>query len=595
MTQKRFGKRSIKLWLITAFLAVSVVPILVANIISYFNTSNLVRKNMESMTQANLQQTKISLDVWLDSYEDILYQVYTDDTIVALVDKINKGEDVANSRKMLRRILRGLAYTKDYVKSIAVMTDSGEIIFYDQLTASVTFTSWMKSFPMSQKELYREISQDGKTHLFSPGTRVDFGSNSCYIFHIGHRVIDYRDIDKQCGVVLVSIDEGLLRDICASSTEDGLNFIVDSTGRIVTCTSEAEIGTKIFSESATEVEKQSAYQSFARQTSLLDGEPFSLCSVFDEKTGWTIVRTTNQGELLRVLRQQQQLTVTVTTLSLIAVLVIIVSQVSLMSGSIQRVVAAMRKMGAGDLRVHVPPDPMRPAEIEIIAEEFNQTMDKLRRSVESQRNAEIAALEAQINPHFLYNTLDTINWMAIDKDEYEISNTITSLAYILRYGISNSNGIVCLRDEVDWLKQYIFLQQTRLKNTFSCQIDLAPEMMELPIHKLLLQPFVENAILHGFENTSRPCCLRIGIRREASWLQIEIADNGCGIRDDIVQEMNSGLFRQTKDKNHIGMENAITRIRMYYGEDAKVLIESKLGQGTTVHIQIPLLEGNEVL
>lgn len=588
-----YGKRSIKTWLIAALLAVSVVPILFVNIVSYFNTSSLVRSHIDNMIQANLKQTQISLDVWLESYEDILYQVYTDDSIVDLADKINNGEDVANSRKMLRRILRGLAYTKDYVKSIMVITDSGEAAFYDQFTASSTYTSWMDSIPMSQEELYGEISGDGVTHLFSTGDQVEFGSSSCFFFHIGHRLIDYRNINKQCGVVLVSIDEKLLRDICASPTEGGFNFIVDGMGRVVTCTSEPEIGTVIFSASASEEERQAAYQALAGRISGLEGRSFSICSVFDEKTGWSVVRATDQEELLQILRQQQQWVIMVTVLSLLAVLAVIVSQVSAMTGSIQRVVEAMRKAGKGDLGIHVPPDEKRPAEIEIIAEGFNQTMDKLKQSVERQRQAEITALEAQINPHFLYNTLDTINWMAIDKDEYEISNAITSLAHILRYGISNSNAVVRIRDEADWLKQYIFLQQTRLKNAFACQMDIAPETMDMPIHKLLLQPFIENAILHGFDGVSCAHRLRVRIYWEEGWLKIEIEDNGRGIRDDIVREMNGGLFRQTENKNHIGMENAITRIRMYYGESAQVLIESELGQGTTIHIRIPLSGGSE--
>lgn len=135
------------------------------------------------MTKANLEQTKVSLDVWLDSYEDILFQVYTDDEIVELVDKINAGEDVANNRKLLRKMLRGLFYTKDYVKSISVITDSGELVFYDQLTASTTHTSWMDSLSMSQEELYCTISSDNKTHLIPTGNEVVFGSNS-FLFSI---------------------------------------------------------------------------------------------------------------------------------------------------------------------------------------------------------------------------------------------------------------------------------------------------------------------------------------------------------------------------------------------------------------------------
>ncbi len=591
----KLDRKSIKIRLVTAFILTSVIPILFVNIISYYNTSILVQQNVESMTEANLEQTRVSLDVWLDSYEDILFQVYTDDYIVELVDKINAGEDVANNRKLLRKTLRGLFYTKDYVKSITVITESGELVFYDQLTASTTSTSWMDSISMSEDELYKEISSDNKTHLFSTGDKVDFGSNPCYLFHIGHRIIDYRNVKKQCGVVMVSIDEQLLEEICSTATESGLNFIVDSKGKLVSCVDDTDIGRAIFIESANDEERMSAYRRIAEQTGLLGDGELSIYSVHDEKTGWEIIRATNQEELVRGLRQQQKLLAFIILLSLLTVLIIMVGQVTRMTSSIKKVIETMRKAGKGDLTVHVEPDQTRPTEIEIIAEEFNSTMDKLKLSIEKQKNAEIAALEAQINPHFLYNTLDTINWMAIDKDEYEISNMIATLASILRYGISDSNGVVKIKEEVEWLKQYIFLQQTKLKNSFECHINVEPEIMGLPIHKLLLQPFIENAILHGFEGVDRKHCLQIDMTKDMDRIHITIEDNGCGISEQMAEEINQGIFRKTDDKNHIGMENAITRIQMYYGENAKVLIEGKLNQGTTIQIWIPAVEDERVI
>lgn len=587
MREVSFDRKSIRTRLIMAFVVTSFLPIALVNIISYYNTSRLVRQNVESMTNANLEQTKVSLDVWLDSYEDILFQVYTDDDIVDLVDKINAGEDVANNRQMLRKTLRGLFYTKDYVKSISVITDSGELVFYDQLTASTTRTSWMKSISMSQEELYHEISSDNKTHIMPTGEKVVLGSNSCYLFHIGHRIIDYRDVDKQCGVVLVSIDEELLEEIC-STTENGLNFIVDSEGCLVSCAGSEKIGQAIYPKEAGEGDKKAAYQRIAMETGLLGETELSIYAVHDEETGWEIVRATNQEELISALRQQQQLSGFIIALSLCAVVLVMFGQVSRMTGSIKKVVETMRKAGKGDLTIRVEADKTRPTEIEVIAEEFNSMMDKMKKSVEKQKNAEIAALEAQINPHFLYNTLDTINWMAIDKDEYEISNMIGTLAGILRYGISDSNGIVKVKDEVAWLKQYIFLQQTKLKNSFTCHINVEPELMGCSIHKLLLQPFIENAILHGFEGVEGPHRLEMDMGRKDDWILIRIQDNGCGIPEEMVREMNEGIFRKTDNKNHIGMENAITRIHMYYGESAEVKIESRPGQGTMVQILIPV-------
>lgn len=176
MKMINLDRKSIKIKLVTAFVITSIIPILLVNIIYYYNTSKLVQQNVESMTKANLEQTRVSLDVWLESYEDILFQVYTDDGIVELVDRINAGEDVANNRKQLRKTLRGLFYTKDYVKSILIITESGELAFYDQLTASTTQTSWLDSMELSQAELYAEISSDNRTHLFSTGEKVVFGS-----------------------------------------------------------------------------------------------------------------------------------------------------------------------------------------------------------------------------------------------------------------------------------------------------------------------------------------------------------------------------------------------------------------------------------
>ncbi len=539
MKKIRQGKKGIKIQFVIAFVITAVIPILLVNIVYYYHTSKLVQQNVESMTRANLEQVKVSLDVWLDSYEDILFQVYTDDNIVELVDKINAGEDVANNRKMLRKTLRGLFYTKDYVKSISIITESGELVFYDQLTASTTQTSWLDSMALSQEELYEEISSDNKTHLFSTGEKTVFGSNSCYLFHIGHRIIDYRNVKKKCGVVMVSIDEKLLEEVCSAPAENGLNFIVDGEGILVSCANSEEVGSGIFTGAAGEEEKKSAFQQTAERTRLLGDGELSVYSVYDEKTGWEIVRATNQNELLRELHRQQKILGLIMLLSLLAVL------------------------------------PM---------------MEKFKKSVEKQKNAEIAALEAQINPHFLYNTLDTISWMAIDRDEYEISNMIATLARILRYGISDSNGIVKIKDEIDWLKQYIFLQQTKLKNSFECHINVEPELMEIPIHKLLLQPFIENAILHGFEGVDRAHRLQMDMKREGEFIKIEIEDNGCGISDEIVQEMNQGIFRKTEDKNHIGMENAITRLYMYYGEKTKVTIGSRPGEGTLIRIWIPVRE-----
>ena len=205
------------------------------------------------------------------------------------------------------------------------------------------------------------------------------------------------------------------------------------------------------------------------------------------------------------------------------------------------------------------------------------------------------ALEAQLNPHFLYNTLDTINWIAIGRKEFEISRAITALAVILRYGIDNSNGIVTIREEYEWLKQYLFLQQTRLKDGFESSIEIPPELMEMKVHKLLIQPFVENSFIHGFENIKRIPVLKISMElQQQNRLRILIEDNGKGMPEEIIGQMNKGIFQESGDKNQIGLKNAMYRISLYYEDQAEIQVESREDAYTRIYITLPVItEGDE--
>ena len=234
------------------------------------------------------------------------------------------------------------------------------------------------------------------------------------------------------------------------------------------------------------------------------------------------------------------------------------------------------------------------SEIDVIAKQYNHTIDDLEKALlrektetENSRKAEIRMLEAQINPHFIYNILDTVNWIAIEKDEYDISNAISTLAAILRYAISNSDKPVTLRDEVDWLKKYVYLQQFRLKNKFSFEIKTDPEILDVRVHKLIIQPFVENAIMHGFDTQRETYTLQVSMLAEGSKVAITIADNGKGISPEILAALRSGDVKEIRDKAGIGLSNAFLRLHRYCEGQDEVSVQSVLDEGTTVTIRFP--------
>ena len=177
--------------------------------------------------------------------------------------------------------------------------------------------------------------------------------------------------------------------------------------------------------------------------------------------------------------------------------------------------------------------------------------------------------------------------MAIDREEYDISNAINSLAYILRYAISDYDREVRVRDEVEWLKRYVYLQQYRMKNQFHCDISVSPEVQDWKIHKLLLQPFVENAIIHGFRYPQEEYLLEIRFWQENGRLKIRIADNGAGFDTSVVDSIMRGEPVSGEEKGHIGLENAILRFDMYTDGEGILDIDSHPGEGTTVMMEFP--------
>ena len=224
-----------------------------------------------------------------------------------------------------------------------------------------------------------------------------------------------------------------------------------------------------------------------------------------------------------------------------------------------------------------------------LVEALKQKNNEIQEASERQKNAEIKALEAQINPHFLYNTLDSINWRAIDAGEEEISDMLGILGSLLRYSISNINGIVPLSVEIEWLKKYVFLQRERFNDSFDCVYDVAENCLDYPIYKMLLQPLIENSILHAFRETKEGGIITVkAFIREDQKLQISIKDNGSGMSCEQLENLRKNILeKKALDSRSIGISNVVNRLKIYYHDEAEIRVESELGYGTELVLVIP--------
>ncbi len=599
-------RKSLGVRLVMSFMATSMIPIILITIFSYYNISNIVNKNNEELMKYNLMRTKTTLEISVESYEDVLVQIYSDDDVVSLINKINRKENLIVSKNQLRRALRGYFYAKQFIRDISVITEDGTLVFYDSITGAVTRSSWIPELGVSPKELYDTYINENKTFVMSTEEVERTLNKRNFLFHLGHRIVDFNRKNVNIGIVILSIDEEMLHNICSGGNQSSIaySFIVDQEGKLVSYKEKDLLGSAVGGdkEDTDNKDKKQRYQDFAQEQKIFGNNDISIDYVHDEKLKWDIVNVSNRNEVLGKINQQQKITLITLTVSVAVLMVMIAFLTRDLTGSIKSVVKIMQSTGKGRLQERVKIDRKMPNEVKVIAYQYNTTMDQLVESVEKEKrlvrqkkDAEIMALEAQLNPHFLYNTLDTINWIAIGRKEFEISRAITALAVILRYGIDNSNGIVTIREEYEWLKQYLFLQQTRLKDGFESSIEIPPELMEMKVHKLLIQPFVENSFIHGFENIKRIPVLKISMElQQQNRLRILIEDNGKGMPEEIIGQMNKGIFQESGDKNQIGLKNAMYRISLYYEDQAEIQVESREDAYTRIYITLPVItEGDE--
>ncbi|WP_332634211.1 sensor histidine kinase [Halalkalibacter flavus] len=207
--------------------------------------------------------------------------------------------------------------------------------------------------------------------------------------------------------------------------------------------------------------------------------------------------------------------------------------------------------------------------------------------VEEKKKMEIEfqLLQSQINPHFLYNTLDSIKWLAVMQNVTNISEMITSLIHLLRYNVSNPKFIVTLEDEIKTVKNYVNIQKYRYGDTFSVSYDISNEAYSCCVLKFLLQPLIENAIYHGMEANEENGEIIIRAKVEEEYLIIEVEDNGPGMEEQVEDRVVS--YDKKKMHSGIGLQNIRERIHLYFGSTYGLVIDSEKGKGTTIILYLP--------
>ena len=236
-------------------------------------------------------------------------------------------------------------------------------------------------------------------------------------------------------------------------------------------------------------------------------------------------------------------------------------------------------------RIHIS---SRIYEIDVLCTQFNHMTEEIHKLIESllkqeklKQKKELEILQAQINPHFLYNTLEAINWMALSMKQKEISNMVVLLGSFLRLSLNKGKNIYMVRDELNHLKCYLDIQNIRCKGKILFSSDIDEAALDYRMIKLLLQPLVENSILHGFDFRGGAGQIWLKVYMEEEYIYFTITDDGCGMPEELVTR----ICDMQSDVGH-GIKNVMKRISLYYGSGCGLTIQSKEKVGTTIEVKI---------
>lgn len=496
-----------------------------------------------------------------------------------LIDSIKNGE-----KEQLVEKLYSYYISSNSIEGIYVITPSG------YLQEGAELKDGVKNFPRFELD-----STSGEIVWFptkEKKVKILSGSMTKRYFSMGRKIIDFYSL-KELGFMNIEVDESVLTGSFSDLSEaDSRIFVCDNLGNIIT--SSDDDFTPIDSSNSSYYNTMIADDKANYVTYVKDGKKYvAIYSSFNYGK-WYVVKTIPEAVLYADINRMQFYSILGLLITLIIMINAIVIYTRKITKPIEVMMLQMQEVEAGNLDVQVESNVFN--ELDDLSESFNHMVYQIRKLMEdivkvekNKSELELEVLHAQINPHFLYNTLNTIRWMAKIKGEDSIADALIALVKLLRVSISFGNNMITLEEEIQYIENYILIQKLRFNQMFEIYYDIKEEHKKINIPKLILQPIVENSLIYGIDESEKreePIIIEIFTREKEEYVEIVVRDNGNGIKPEIL----NNIFKQESNINRfskVGLNNVNQRLKLYLGEDYGLQIVSALNEGTTVIIRVP--------
>jgi two-component system, sensor histidine kinase YesM len=578
--------KSVKTTLILYFTIVIVLPLFLLGTITYTISSQTITNRVQSYVEQIIIKVKENIEYYFRDLQSLSYVISVNpDVITVLKDRNNLGgwKEIGYQNK-IKSFLAGLTSTRAEVKGIYVLSDDLNRIYSSDPPVLI---GYLQKQPWFRKIIHSEAG------MVVTGVHSDNYSGSPMgmpgdVVTYAQRIVDL-DTQKNLGWILIDLDYGFVPKMLENVQlwDQGQITILDESGRAVFGNPAMVNHFQLPNFRYLRLRDWGSYlQRVNGREELLVFQTVSLCN-------WKVIFSIPAAVLQRENIFIRNFTLLLAFILLGVAIYLAVLFTRKIAEPIHLLHASMHEVEKGNLNIHIKVRSM--SEFNELAVSFNHMVEKIQTLMtdindaeKKKQQAELNVLQAQINPHFLYNTLDSLRWLAKIRNVEEISDIISALENLLRASISKTDQLIPIGQELENVRNYIAIQLFRYGNGFAVIYDVNPQVSEYFTPKLILQPMVENAIYHGIEGLAQGE-IKIHIDTVDENVVIEVSDNGKGIDSELAARIMAGKVESNQRFSGLGIKNVDERIKLNFGRDYGISISANDPKGTRVTIIIPRL------
>lgn len=561
--------KSIKFLMIIFFTMITTITMTITGLSLYRKFNGLA----ESYASESVEQLTAQVQYNLNSYTKNMIAISN-----TLYYKIIKNQNLSNNSFAAQ--MNTIQMTNNDIAGLAIFDAKGKLI------ASSRYLKLKENIEVTEQDWFKNaLAKPENTHFSSSHMQNLFEEYKPRVVSLSTAVSLNQDGKIIQGVLLVDMNLTAIENICKPIIDGGMGnvYITSPDGSLI-------YGAK---DGIGELEKSIISQEDGTYVKNIDKDKVILTLKTGGYTGWKIIGSWQLNKVLFNFTELQSFLITVILLGTVLCILGTLYISSRLSAPLYKLQKSMKLVEGGMFDIQI--DEGGEYIVSELSKTFNNMVNRIKELMneivaqqDEKRKKELEALQSQINPHFLYNTLDSIIWLAENERIEDSILMTTALSRFFRIGISSGRTIITVREELEHAKNYLSIQKIRYKNKFTYQVIAPDEVLNAKTIKLILQPIIENSLYHGIEYMYDPGEITIQVTMEGNTLLYIIKDNGVGMSEETLSKLFSEEKIVKTKGSGVGFKNVNKRIKLYYGQEYGMSVESKQDEGTTIYIRIPL-------